>query len=460
MPMAPPAFDPDFDGPACVALSGGVDSIALLHALAASPDARNRGLRALHVHHGLHADADDWTRLCAEACARLDVPLDVARVTVDTTRGDGPEAAARAARYAAFAAYLAPGEALALAHHLDDQAETFLLRALRGSGVDGLGAMRPLRRFAPGWLWRPWLRAPRAAIAAYARAHRLAFATDPGNGDDRFDRNFLRLHVLPLLRTRWPHAAAAFARSAGLASDASAMLGASTADTLARMLEAPLPLEVRAGTPSASTADADRAAAAASPAPPLPLDALSGLDASERARVLRHWVSAAGAPPLPAGGVARIEADLLDARRDGNAEFRWGPTRIRAWGGALHLLPPLPPLPRDWSATWTGEEPLTLPDGSGIELEPAMRWPVPVHVRLRRGGERIRLPRRDRSHALKHVLQDLRVPPWVRGRWPLLFDEDGELLAAGDAVRSARLDDWLQAHGRRLRWHPASPIAD
>src|SRR5690606_11245758 len=147
-------------GPLLVGFSGGLDSTVLLHRLARDGEWRARGLRAIHVHHGLHAEADAWAAHCARACARLDVPLDIARVRVERDGGQGLEAAARRARHAAFAEVLGSGAILVLAHHRDDQAETFLLRALRASGVDGLAAMRAWRRFGDGWLWRPLLERP------------------------------------------------------------------------------------------------------------------------------------------------------------------------------------------------------------------------------------------------------------------------------------------------------------
>ena len=141
--------------PILVGYSGGLDSTVLLHLLASDADLRRRGLRAIHVHHGLHAEADAWAAHGERECAALGVPLQAVRVEVDAGAGLGIEGAARAARHRAFAAALGDGEILALAHHRDDQAETFLLRALRGSGVDGLAAMRPWRAHARGWLWRP-----------------------------------------------------------------------------------------------------------------------------------------------------------------------------------------------------------------------------------------------------------------------------------------------------------------
>jgi tRNA(Ile)-lysidine synthase len=156
-------------GPVLVGLSGGLDSTVLLHALRARPGQLDAGLRALHVHHGLHPQADAWAAHCQARCGEWGVACEVAHVQVDAASGLGPEGAARAARHAAFAHALAPGETLALAHHRGDQAETVLLRLLRGAGGEGLASMREQRPFgdrpgAQGRLWRPLLALPRPAL--------------------------------------------------------------------------------------------------------------------------------------------------------------------------------------------------------------------------------------------------------------------------------------------------------
>src|SRR5690606_22410743 len=110
---------------------------------------------------------------------------------------------------------------------------TFLLRAMRASGPDGLGAMREWRGFGPGHLWRPLLGVPRAALAEYATGHGLRWIEDPSNADTSADRNFLRQRVLPLLGKRWPHAAASLARSAALCAEAAGLLDADDPEALA-----------------------------------------------------------------------------------------------------------------------------------------------------------------------------------------------------------------------------------
>jgi tRNA(Ile)-lysidine synthase len=419
-----------------VGFSGGLDSTVLLHWLAHSPALRAGGLRAIHVCHGLHADADEWAERCAGTCTALGVELQRVRIDVDRASGRGLEAAAREARHAAFAEELRDGEVLALAHHQDDQAETFLLRALRASGPDGLAAMRPWRAFGRGWLWRPLLDMPRTALFDYARSHDLDWIEDDSNLDTALDRNFLRQRVLPALRERWPHAAASFVRCASLQAEAVDLLGAEDARALAR----------------ARTADPQV----------LAVEALQALPASRRARVLRHWIVGIGLPPLPAQGLARIEAELLTTREDAEPVFAWSGAVIRCWRGWLHAEGGRAALPLGWQALWDAGTPLPLPGGGDLRMEmsgsreaaavPTVSVPPSFLVHARRGGERIVLPGREHSHTLKHVLQQLRVPPWERDRLPLLSDAEGQLLAAGDLAYSASFDAWLRAHGARLVW--------
>lgn len=412
--------------PLLVGLSGGLDSTVLLHALSSDAEIRSNGLRAVHVHHGLQSSATDWGNHCRALCESLDIDLQVVEVHVDRNSGEGLEAAARKARYAAFTDVLSAGEVLVTAHHRDDQAETFLLRALRGSGPDGLAAMRPWRSFASGRHWRPLLDTSRSELLAYAQAHDLAWLEDPSNEDLHHDRNFLRQRVLPLLRERWPQLDAAFARSAVLSADAVELLDREDALALAM---------ARTLDPAALSASA-----------------LLQLPIARRARVLRRWVEALDFPPLPGEGVAQIESDLLTARADARARFVWRGIVIERWRDLLHVQRAREPLPPDLQLKWDGSAPLLLPGGDQLLLQGATSFPAALRVSARNGGERITLPGRTHSHTLKNVLQDLGVPPWEREALPLLFDETGQMVAVADLAYAAGFDAWLREAGARLCW--------
>ena len=191
-----------------VALSGGMDSVVLLHLLKNHP-----GIRALHVHHGLSPNADAWAAFCRKLCRQWRIPLKVVRVRVKKS-GKGLEAAAREARYRAFAGTKA--EVIALAHHLDDQAETVLMNLLRGSGLRGASGMQLLTRFEGKLMARPLLGTPRQAIEEYARRHELEWIEDESNADEALTRNFVRRRLGPLIEARFPQWKSALARAARL----------------------------------------------------------------------------------------------------------------------------------------------------------------------------------------------------------------------------------------------------
>jgi len=279
-----------------------------------------------------------------------------------------------------------------------------------------------------GWLWRPLLDTARAELLAYAHRHGLQWIEDPGNDDIALDRNFIRHHALPLLRERWPHADAALARSATLSAQASALLDEEDARALAG-IACDDPHDIR-------------------------VDGLRSLPAARRARVLRRWIDRLGLPPLPAQAVARVEADLLDAAPDAKAAFAWAGATIQRWRNLLHAGLRHAPPPPDWQATWSGCEPLSLPGGGRLRLFGASGFDTPLQVGMRRGGERIRLAGRRHSHSLKHLLQDLDVPPWQRPGLPLLSAADGRLLAVADLVYAADFEAWLRSNDAGLRFEP------
>ena len=208
------------DGLLSVGLSGGCDSVVLLHALVAL--GLGKRLQAIHIHHGLSPNADAWAEFCADYCRRLGVSLVTRRVAVDTTAGLGLEAAARNARYAAFGELA--GNTLLLAHHRGDQAETVLFNLLRGAGVTGAAGIPAERRFGQHRLLRPLLDVSRGEIEAYARHVGLAWIDDESNSDIAITRNFLRHQTLVALGQRFPAAESALALAASHFAEAGGLL--------------------------------------------------------------------------------------------------------------------------------------------------------------------------------------------------------------------------------------------
>jgi tRNA(Ile)-lysidine synthase len=414
----------------CVAYSGGADSTALLHALAQIPQARERGLRALHVDHGLHADSACWAEHCKRFCAALDVPLEVARVQVTRERGEGLEAAARGARYEAFTQSLRPGEWLALAHHREDQIETVLLKLLRGAGPHGLAGMRGQRSIGPGTLWRPLLNVPQAELREYVAAHGLAFIEDPSNDDIRLSRNFLRAEILPRLHAHWPHATQSILHAADLCRE--------TADHLDALTDPALQSLIREN----HTLDAG---------------GWSALPDALRALVLERWLHSQGLPAPTQAQLAELRRQVTEAREDHLPLVAWPGAEVRVWRGALHAGTPSSEPHGAWESEWRGEA-LPLPGGGTLALEDSTGKPPPfdppLQVRLRRGGERIKPAGDAHTRELRDLLQRAGIPPWQRARIPLILRGD-ELLAVADLWCSAEGRALFESLGARPRWRRA-----
>ena len=414
-------------GPLCVAYSGGPDSTALLHAMTQLPEAQARGLRALHVDHGLNPDSHAWAEHCRQLAHEWGIHCLVLRVEVDHARRYGLEAAAREARYRAFALSLSKSEQLLLAHHRDDQAETVLLKLLRGAGPEGLGGMRSTRSLGQGALWRPLLDTPRQTLRDYVDQHALPCIDDPSNHDARLSRNFLRHEILPRLSQHWPQAVESIVHSANL--------NRSAADTLAHQWR-----EAQVRLLDSATGSLNAAGWLALPP-------------SLRHPLLDDWLHARGLTAPTTAQRQQIERQCV--ARDGQLPcIRWTGAEVHIWKGRLWALPPQAAIDVRWETIWYGE-PLALPDGGSLLLDPPGKLPEPVTVRLRQGGERIRPAGDGHTRELRDLFQQSEMPPWRRAACPLLY-AGNELIAVGDRWLSERgVALCRDAHGR-ISWQPAS----
>ena len=399
-----------------VGLSGGKDSACLL-ALAAQLAAERRAppVRAVHVDHGLQSAAAEFRRVCAALCARQGVPLAILAVPVELGRGESVEAAARAARYAALARVIGADECLLTAHQAEDQAETLLLQALRGTGLAGLAGMPRRRAFGAGVHLRPFLDIPRRELERCADAFGLETIADPMNRDERFDRAYLRQRVWPALARRWPSAAAALGRVARHAAEAQ------------RLLE--------------RIADADLAGLRDGAA--LSVPRLRALAPERRANALRRFIAERAAPPS-AARLAEALRQCLEARGDQQPAILWGEQALRRYRDRLYLTPAR--LPRLGAPlAWTPAAEPTLELGAGLGR---LRWvaraggfaldrlPPTLRVERRRGGERLKIAPRAATHTVQHLCQTDGVPPWMRDALPYVY-AGARLIAVGDRWRDA-----------------------
>ena len=386
-----------------VALSGGLDSTLLLHLAARC----HSGVRAIHINHQLQTNAGETEAFCRDLCAGLDVHLVVQPVSVK--QGSGLEEAARKVRYESFEALLEPGDILLMAHHSDDQAETVLFRMFRGSGVAGLAGMPGSRRLGAGLLVRPLLGVERSELERNARQAGISWIDDPSNTDQRFDRNFLRLSILPLLKKRWPGLNQRLRHSAGACSES---------DFLNQRL-AELQWQSLGGHPRR-----------------LPVAGLNALSLAEQKNLLRWWMQRAGYRSPSISDWSQVLHDLLHAAEDRSPELQAEGCSLRRFQGELYLVSEMADLP---------EEPVPLEPGQPVRWDKLTirLMPVataetdapPIRICTRQGGERIHFHAFGSSKSLKKWFQEQAIPPWQRRRLPLVFrgvKEESELIAIGD----------------------------
>ena len=422
-----------------VAYSGGPDSTALLHAASTLWPEQ---VTALHVNHGLLPEATLWVRHCERCCRAWRVPLRTLGVRVDN-RGQGLEAAAREARYACFEGELGRGDVLLLGQHRDDQAETVLLRLLRGAGPEGLAGMPRERALGRARLIRPFLSLPRATLQDYNSAHNLPLVRDPGNADVRHDRAFLRREILPRLAARWPACAERLASAADLLREQGELLAV---PPLARACSV-------TGDPGFTLASLPQQA---------PLAACA----------LRRWLRELGLP-MPAR--AQLAEFLRQLRGGGGASLHTRAWRLARYRHAVYVYAPMLDNTEPENRQPQGREPAERQCANPERAKPAPALPVVVGLPLTLPGSgevlvqgaaaglELRLRRRRPGDALcgadghrktlKNLFQQHAVPPWWRARLPLLVAVSGgveELLCVGGIARSAS----ATARGLSLRWSP------
>ncbi len=384
-------------------LSGGVDSVVLLHILHGLAPQFGYRLSAIHVNHGLSPNAGDWQRFCSALCLELGVPFKAVKVKVKKQR-QGLEAAARAARRAAFAGVRA--DAVALAHHLDDQAETVLFNLLRGAGLAGASGMPVQGRLGRKLLLRPLLDVPRSAIRAYAAEHGLAWIEDESNADEALTRNFIRRRAGPLLESRFPRWRENLARAAR---------HFSAADVDARgLLRAYLKEK--------------------------------GLRAPSEAKLvemLKQLGSQSAAIAHDGVVFRRYREKVFLVKEKPRSKKPLSPFRPRTWNGESRLA--LPAL--------GGELRFRRVRGQGIDrsLLKNKAW----QIRLRSGGERLRVDALRPRRTLKNLFQEAGVPPWERERLPLLFCGDDLVWVPGLGADSGYAAT-KGAAGIIPEWRPAS----
>lgn len=428
-----------------VAYSAGLDSTVLLHAMHQAlslAEASSFSLRAIHVNHGISPNANQWQRLCEQQCAQLGISLHVERVTFDPDAMANLESQARDKRYGVFERQLEPDECLLMAHHLDDQAETFLLRSLRGAGPRGLAAIPKRRPIGKAMLFRPLLGVSRADLQAYAEQASLTWVEDESNESRMFDRNFCRHELLPKIEERWPAYRESWQRSAQLCAEADILL-----DDLAAIdfeeAKCPIPSVINA-------------------------KKLQALSQPRQRNALRYWLTLIGAPDPGWNVLTHIVQELIPAALGTQPEIRWQDSGasvvLRRYRQNLYLQKVIENIASLSSVDWQPKHMRHLKnngliyslasEGTGLRVD----GDIVLSVRYRQGGETCKLQGR-RTRTVKKILQDANIAPWLRDRVPLLYCEEELVCIPGVGV----CEGWqaeVDEPGWQVIWVPPDAVLE
>ncbi|MBA5763368.1 tRNA lysidine(34) synthetase TilS [Vibrio sp. 404] len=387
-----------------LALSGGMDSRVLLDLLHRYQNENSVSCLAVHVHHGLSANANHWVQQCQQWCADAGIELAVEYVEL-SLKGQSIEECAREARYQALAKHLGMGDVLLTGQHSDDQLETFLLALKRGSGPKGLSAMAKQMPFQGATLIRPLLDVAREQIEQYAQVKALEWVEDESNQDTRFDRNFIRHQVTPVLKQRWPHIHSAVQRTSELCAEQEALLEELLSSTLA-----------------VATYDDSS----------LSIEFLAQQSERVRTQLIRMWFAAAGLKMPSREHIAKIWLEVALARQDANPILNLNGGQVRRFSERLYWVSSVEDISR-WQSRIQLNQSIDLPDNLGAlklvnspqgKLSLLALQSAPLTIIFDPEGLSAHPLGRGHSRKLKKLFQEYGIPSWLRRRLPILICGD------------------------------------
>ena len=385
-----------------VALSGGVDSVVLLHLLHSLQKKHRFTLNATHVHHGLSKNADKWVKFCEKLCRDLSVPIDVHYVKLPQKKSLGIEGEARRLRYEKL--LQSKSDLVVLAHHADDQAETFLLQLIRGAGVKGLSSMAHFddaRR-----LWRPLLNTSRIDIEKYAKQHKLKWIEDESNLNTDFDRNFIRSKVLPILKNRFNHIIKVISRSSAHLAEAQNLL-----DDLAQL-------------------DLKKYLKSINYNHKLQVKTLNKLSLTRAKNVLRYWLEMNDQLMPSKDLLDELLRQVLTAKKDATLKIELSKDyEIRRYKDEIYLVQKNQKTQKNYEIIWAGEPEILLPNGSKLKFKKVKGRGISftkikdkkIIISNRKGGEFFKPDSKRPTKKVKQLLQESDLPPWERENLPMIF---------------------------------------
>ena len=372
-----------------IAYSGGTDSTALLHLIANANSSNN--VRAIHINHGIQSQAQSWQDHCQRTCNQLKIPLIIEQANLS----DASENSCRIARYEFFDKHLKKDEILLTAHHAEDQAETVLLKLMRGTGIKGLCGMEKCRQFAQGYIARPLLEMTKKELKDYLIDNTIQWIEDTSNLDNSYKRNFIRNEIIPRLQNNFTHVIENISRSAENNSQ--------SLDLLNHLIDFK-----------------DKH---------LSIQKLKEMPTSLQSTLVYHWLSHKSLPTPDKAVLMQTTHDFIYAKPDKHPHYKNRYYQLFRWQDAVYCIKNYDTLNSNLEFQWSTEKPFELPNGCGT-LEYKGTEHLNLTLKFNQTGQKLQTHKHQFSKTIKQLFQENKVPTWERQNTPFIYHND-ELVSLG-----------------------------
>ncbi|MCF6288003.1 MAG: tRNA lysidine(34) synthetase TilS [Proteobacteria bacterium] len=368
-----------------IAYSGGADSTALLHLLH-----QQQNVRAIHINHGLQQNANVWQQHCQQTCDKLSIELIVEQAQLTDTS----ENSSRQVRYGFFRKHLRQDEILLTAHHSQDQAETILLKLLRGTGIKGLGGIAAIRVFAQGYIARPLLDSSVDDLTQYLMQQKIQWIEDTSNQDNSYKRNFIRNQIIPQLHKEFPQVVDNMARSA-----------TNTTQSLQLL--------------NHLIGFAD---------PQLEIKQLKSLPQELQATLLYHWLANKNLPTPDKPALAQLSKDFIAANQDKQPHYRNKYYQLFRWQDAIYCIENYEKVPTDISYKWHPKKEFILPNNFGKLI--CKQKDGELTIKFNQRGQKLTTHKHNMNKTVKQLFQENNIPLWHRHNTPFIY-HNNNLISLG-----------------------------
>lgn len=388
-----------------LAYSGGMDSSVLLHLFYLNKEKVKHPIEVLYVNHGLQQEADDWAVFCQKQCEKYDFPFTELTVSESCPTGESIEAWAREKRYQLIGDIMNPNDVLFSGHHKDDQVETFFLQAFRGAGARGLSAMPLIKKKKDIFYARPLLNYSREEIKHYANQQGLNWQEDKSNSDSRYDRNYFRHKISPIIENRWPSYRETINRVIGHQKETKLLLDELAIEDI-------------------NNAKHDNEIS-------LDINTIKTLSEARQKNLLFVWLEQLGLQIPGSRHIEKVISDIINSDLDKSPCVNWADVEIRRYKNTLYASKKLQDYDADTEFKWQPEnilnvfeETLMAKQAKGVGVSQNKVNGTHFIVRFRKGGEKIKPGNSSHSKTLKQLFQERSVLPWYRNKIPLVYVND------------------------------------